>query len=323
MKAVSTKVKLSLVVPCFNEAENVRPFTEACRQVLEGAVDSYELVFVNDGSRDDTWQELKKLAAEKLCPMKLVCFSRNFGKEAAMYAGLQHAAGDYVTVIDADLQQRPEVALEMVRLLDDHPEYDAVAAYQETRHEGKFTAWCKGLAYKLLNKMCEINFREGASDFRTFRRGMVEAILSMKEYHRFSKGIFSWVGFNTHYIPYNAEERNAGTTSWSFGKLLKYAMEGTISFTTVPLKISTVVGVVMFFASILYIIGVIIEKLAFGIATSGYATIVILILLIGGVQLITLGIMGDYIARIYIQSKNRPVFIIKETADNVTEERSE
>lgn len=307
-------MKLSMVVPCFNEQENVRAFYAACEQAFAGKIAEYEIVFVNDGSADRTWPELKALAAEQGAHERLKCvnFSRNFGKEAAMYAGLQKTCGDYVCIIDADLQQRPELVVDMVAFLDENAEYDAVAAYQSERIEGKATAFLKKCFYKVINWMCEIDFRSGASDFRTFRRTVVEAILKMPEYDRFSKGIFSWVGFQTHYIPYVPEERNAGTTTWSIRKLFKYALDGIVSFSVFPLKIATYVGAFSALASLIYILVVIVQKCAFGIDVPGYATIVVLLLLLGGLQLITTGIIGAYIARIYIQSKQRPVYIEKE-----------
>ena len=307
-------MKLSLVVPCFNEQENVHAFYDACEQAFAGKIADYEIVFVNDGSADNTWRELKALYAEKqaVAHLKLVNFSRNFGKESAMYAGLQKAAGEYVCIIDADLQQRPELVVDMVAFLDENADYDSVAAFQSERIEGRATSFLKKCFYKVINRMCEIDFRSGASDFRTFRRKVAEAMLSMPEYYRFSKGIFSWVGFKTHYIPYVAEERNAGTTSWSIRKLFKYAIDGIVSFSVFPLKIATYVGSFSALAALIYMIVVIIQKCAFGINVPGYATIVVLLLLLGGLQLITMGIIGAYIARIYIQSKQRPIFIEKE-----------
>ena len=305
-------MKLSVVIPCFNEELNVGPLQEACVKAFEGKVESYELIFVNDGSRDGTWKALKALYERHLCPVKLVNLSRNFGKESAMYAGLQKACGDYVTLLDADLQQSPDIVMEMVEFLDLNPDFDSVAAYQETRSEGKFTSWCKKTFYRLMDKICDINLHENASDFRTFRRSVADAILEVKECYRFSKGIFSWVGFNTHYIPYVAQERHAGTTNWSFWKLLKYALDGIISYTTFPLKIATGIGAIMSVLSLIYMVVVVIQKLFFGIAFPGYATIVVSILLIGGLQMIMLGIIGEYIARIYIQGKHRPIYIAKE-----------
>lgn len=305
-------MQLSLIVPCYNEQDNVEAFHDACRAAFDGCIASYELIFVNDGSRDDTWARLTALQERADVPVKLIDFSRNFGKEAAMYAGMQRAEGEFVTVIDADLQQPPEKVLEMVQFLEANPDFDAVAAYQDARREGRFTALCKKLFYHVIDAACDIPFKADASDFRTLRRGVVQAILSMGEYHRFSKGIFSWVGFRTHYLPYTVQPRHAGKTSWSFIKLCRYAVEGIVSFSTFPLRIATVTGALMAFMSLIYILIVVIKKLAYGIAVPGYATIVVLILFTGGLQMIMLGIIGQYIARIYIQSKQRPIYIARE-----------
>lgn len=305
-------MKLSLVVPCYNEEGNVKAFADACAKAFDGHIASYEIVFINDGSKDGTWEQLKKLKSSSGQNIKLVNFSRNFGKEAAMYAGLRKAEGEYVTIIDADLQQRPEIVVEMVDLLDNNEKFDSIAAYQAERKEGKVVSFFKKCFYKLINKISDIEFYPGASDFRTFRRPMVNAILEITECHRFSKGIFSWVGFNTYYIPYTVEARNAGASSWSMKKLFKYAVEGITAFTVFPLKVSTFAGVLLAVAALIYMLVVIIQKLAVGIAVPGYATIVVLILLIGGIQLISLGVIGEYISRIYIQGKNRPIYIIKE-----------
>lgn len=233
-----------------------------------------------------------------------------------MYAGLRESEGDYVTIIDADLQQRPSIALDMVRTLENEPDYDCVAAYQEQRNENKLLVFFKNSFYKLINKFSDTEFVQGASDFRTFRRPMVEAILRMDEYFRFSKGLFSWVGFNTKFIPYNADERAEGESKWSFRKLFRYALEGIFAFTTTPLRIATVIGMLVSLFSLIYLIVVIVQKLCFGIAVEGYATIVVLILLLGGIQLCCLGIIGEYIARTYIQTKGRPIYIAKDVIKN-------
>lgn len=308
-------MKLSLVVPCYNEEKNVSLFYEAVKKDFAGVDFEYELVFVNDGSRDGTFKELQKLCDGDL-PVKIVNFSRNFGKEAAMYAGLKESEGDYVTIIDADLQQRPSIALDMVNMLDSEPDYDCIAAYQDERKESKLLIFFKKRFYNLINKFSDTEFIQGASDFRTFRRPMVEAILRMDEYFRFSKGLFSWVGYNTKFIPYEVEERATGTSKWSFWKLFKYAMEGIFAFTTAPLRISTVIGLITAILSIIYLIVVVVQKLAFGNDVPGYATIVVLILLLGGIQLCCIGIIGEYIARTYIQTKNRPIYIEKNVIRN-------
>jgi len=308
-------MKLSLVVPCYNEEKNVSLFYEAVRNDFTGVDFEYELVFVNDGSKDGTFKELQKLCGGDL-PVKIVNFSRNFGKEAAMYAGLKESEGDYVTVIDADLQQRPSIALDMVKMLDAEPDYDCIAAYQDERKESKLLVFFKNRFYNLINKFSDTEFVQGASDFRTFRRPMVEAILQMDEYFRFSKGLFSWVGYNTKFIPYEVEERATGSSKWSFWKLFKYALEGIFAFTTAPLRISTVIGFITALVSVIYLVAVVVQKLAFGIDVPGYATIVVLILLLGGIQLCCIGIIGEYIARTYIQTKGRPIYIAKNVIKN-------
>lgn len=307
-------MKLSLVVPCYNEQDNVRAFYDAAVSAFEGCGYEYELVMVNDGSKDETGLELKRLFLEKknVSNLTIIHFSRNFGKEAAILAGMKRAKGELIALIDADLQQRPEIVRDMVQILDEHPEYDCVAAYQEERKESKELSFFKKSFYKLINKVSEVDFVNGASDFRTFRRTMADAIISLPEYHRFSKGIFSWVGFDTYYIPYIVEERHAGETKWTFWKLVRYAMEGIIGFSTTPLRLATVLGGLSSALAVIYFVVVVAQRLICGVDVPGYATIVALILLIGGVQLLMLGIIGEYIARMYIQGKNRPVYIEKQ-----------
>ena len=308
-------MKLSLIIPCYNEQDNIFPFFEATANAfkeLPKAIKSLEMIFINDGSQDLTSQKLKELYSSYPSVVSVVEFSRNFGKEAAMLAGLRHASGDFVTIIDADLQQRPEIVVEMVKHLLENEDCDMVAAYQDKRNEGKFISFMKNCFYKCINMTSETEFFQGASDFRTFRKRVADAILSLPEYYRFSKGIFSWIGFNTHYMPYTAEERHSGESKWSFFKFFKYALDGIIAFTTLPLKVATVSGFVIFLASIIYMIFVILKRLILGVDVPGYATIVVLILFLGGLQLLLLGVVGEYIARTYIQGKNRPVYIEKE-----------
>ena len=316
-------MKVSLVVPCYNEEHNVRPFFDVAVQAFLNTGINYELIYVNDGSKDGTYAELKKIFAEHSDKVSLINLSRNFGKEAAILAGLKRASGDYISLIDADLQQRPEIVVDMVRYLEEHEEYDVVAAYQEHRIEGKLMSGAKKMFYTLINKVCDIEFYSGASDFRTFRRTVAEAIISLPEYYRFSKGIFSWVGFNTHYLPYVAEERNSGVTKWSVKKLIKYAIEGFISFTTFPLRFATYLGIIVSLCAVLYMCFVIVKTLAFGETVQGYPTIVTLVLFLSGVQLLILGILGEYLARIYVQGKNRPVYIEKEYLHSKGNEKSE
>ena len=304
-------MKLSLVVPCYNEQDNVFDFYDCVEKCFSTKDFDYEIVFVNDGSRDDTFNKLKEIVKTKKGNIQVVSFSRNFGKESAIYAGLTRSKGDRVCIIDADLQQRPEVVVQMMEILDEKPELDCVAAYQQKRKEGGLISAVKSCFYKVINKMSEVDFVNGASDFRLMSRQMVNAVLDMTEYHRFSKGILSWVGFNCEYIPYEVQIREHGESKWSTIKLLKYAVEGIIAFSTAPLKLATFVGFVSSILSILYLIFVVVQKLAFGIAIPGYATIIVLLLLIGGLILFCLGIIGEYIARMYVQVKNRPIYIEK------------
>ena len=292
-------VKLSLVVPCYNEEDNVEKFFAHVTEGLKSYTDSYEIVFVNDGSRDKTEKKLKKLYEDnKNYNITVVSFSRNFGKEAAMYAGLSNANGDYVTIIDADLQQDVKYVVEMAEILDKDEDTHMVAAFQEKRKEGKFITLCKEEFYKLINKITDVPFVENASDFRIMRRPVVETILSLSEYHRFSKGIFSWVGYRTASIPYEVKEREAGETKWNFRKLLKYAFEGIMAYTDMPLKLpfylaafSLVLGVIMLFA---------------------YSIVSGLVLFVGAAVLFSLGVMGSYVGKIHTQVKNRPIYIAKE-----------
>lgn len=312
---------LSLVVPCFNEEENIIEFYDCVEDCFEGKNFTYEFVFVNDGSKDKTLLKLKELTKTKQSNIQVISFSRNFGKESAIYAGLSRAKGDAVCIIDADLQQRPEVVLKMKEILDTKPEVDCVAAFQEKRKEGKVLSALKSCFYKIINKVSEVDFVNGASDFRLMRRQMVNAVLSMTEYHRFSKGILSWVGFNTEHIAYEVQPREHGESKWSVVKLTKYAIEGIVAFSTAPLKIATIVGFLSSLLSVIYLLVVIIQKLFFEIAVPGYATIVVLILLLGGLILFSLGIIGEYLAKIYVQIKNRPIYIEKEYFTNQTEDK--
>ena len=308
-------MKLSLVVPCYNEAENVAAFQDAVIGAFEGCSYDYEIIFVNDGSRDATLHNLKKLHAAQKCPVKVISFSRNFGKEAGLFAGLQHASGDYISLIDADLQQRPEIVRDMVDILDNEPDCDVVAAYQDRRGEGKVLSFFKKSFYKIINMLSSVTLQPDASDFRTFRRSVRDSIVELNEYHRFSKGIFAWVRYNTEFIPYTACERHSGTSKWNFWKLVNYAIEGIIGYSTAPLRLATFLGILTGIASVLYLLWVIIEKLVWGIAVPGYATTIVLTLLLGAVQLFCIGIIGEYVGRTFEQSKDRPIYIAKEILD--------
>lgn len=304
-------MKISLIIPCYNEQDNVEEFHKVATATFSNTSYDYEMTFVNDGSKDNTLNILKKIYEKDTKHVNVVSFSRNFGKESAIYAGLKNTSGDFVTIIDADLQQRPELVLDMLKILEENEDYDCVAAYQEERHEGAMLKMFKALFYKLINKVSEVEFRAGASDFRTMRKNMADALISLPEYHRFSKGLFSWVGFNTYFMPYVAEERFSGSSKWSFISLFKYAINGIVAFTVSPLKIATYIGATFSFMSLLYMVVVIIQKLFFSIDIPGYPTLISVILLLGGLQLLILGIIGEYLSRMYIETKNRPIYIEK------------
>lgn len=306
-------MKLSFVVPCFNEAENVALFQHEVISAFDSCGYDYEIIFVDDGSSDATLHNLKKLYKEQACSVKVISFSRNFGKESGLYAGLQYADGEYISLIDADLQQRPEIVREMVHYLENHPETDVVAAYQDKRKEGKVISLFKKSFYHVINKLSDVTLRPDVSDFRTFRRSVRDSILELGEYHRFSKGIFAWVGYETHYIPYTACARANGVTKWNFGKLLNYAIEGIIGYSTAPLRIASWLGGCSGIAAVLYLVVVVLQKLIYGIDVPGYATIIVLLLFFGSLELFCIGIIGEYVGRAFEQTKNRPIYIAKET----------
>ncbi len=306
------KIKHSLVVPCYNEEGNVEKFLIETKKAMKDYTDDYEIVFVNDGSRDDTPKKLRKIWQEnKDVKIKVVNFSRNFGKEAAMFAGFTYAVGEYVTIIDADLQQDPKYAVQMGRILDENPDCDMVAAFQEERKEGRFITACKTMFYKTINKVTEVDFISDASDFRTLRKSVVETIIALPEYHRFSKGIFSWVGYNTISIPYEVRERESGETKWNFMKLLKYALDGIIAYTDMPLKLPLYSGIAMGILSLLlFVVFFAIDIFTAAVISSGY--LAALILLVAAIICVFMGIFGYYIGKIHTQVKERPIFIAKE-----------
>ena len=313
---------LSVVVPCYNEEKNIRPFYEKITEDLSDVISDTELICVNDGSRDKTIDELKALLDETACKIKIVNFSRNFGKEAALLAGLKNSTGDYTAIIDDDLQQNPKYIMEMLNIVKENPEYDGVAAYQRERNEGKVLTFFKNCFYKLINKLTEVEFYRSASDFRILSRKMVDAVLSMPEKCRFSKGIFSWIGFNVYYMPYDVESRHSGTSKWNFWKLFSYAINGIVAFSDKPLILASVFGVVLFVLSIIMMIVIVIKTLAFGDPVAGFPTLASLILMMSGIQLFFMGVIGQYMAKIYSESKSRPVYIAKEILENKNEQDS-
>lgn len=304
------KELVSFIVPSFNEAPNLVAFYTEFSRVFSQSDYDWELIFVDDGSTDESFKILSDLSL-KSPSITAIQFSRNFGKEAAIWAGLNNAKGDLVGIIDADLQQPPCDALAMVDLLVSNPEYDCVAAYQEKRNEGGISASIKNCFYKIMSKMCSMDMIQNASDFRVFRRSVADAILSLPESQRFTKGIFAWIGFETLPYPYTPQDRVAGESKWSFRKLVAYAAEGILSFSTAPLKVATVLGLATSFFALIYCVAVLLRTLIFGIDVPGYATTIGVVLLLGGIQLMVLGAIGEYLARDYIQGKQRPIFIEK------------
>ena len=306
-------VKHSLIVPCYNEEGNVEKFLQATRSAMADYTDSYEIVFVDDGSRDGTLGKLRTLFKDnKDVKIKVVSFSRNFGKEAAIYAGFSEASGEYITVIDGDLQQDPAYAVQMGRILDGNPDCDMVAAFQEQRKEGSLMSVCKKMFYKAINKITEVDVISDSSDFRTMRRCVVQTILEMPEYHRFSKGIFSWVGYNTIAMPYEVKERASGETKWNFVKLLKYALDGIIAYTDLPLKLPLYTGGIMGAVSVLMFIVLLIVDIFDTTFNAAFGYLAALVLFVGAVICIFLGVTGYYIGKIHTQVKQRPIYIAKE-----------
>lgn len=303
---------ISIIVPCYNEQEALPLFHKEVSRVLQEMGESYELIFVNDGSRDSTLSVMRTLA-EKDDHIVYLSFSRNFGKESAMYAGFCNARGDYVAVMDADLQDPPALLPEMFALLQSG-EYDSVATRRETRAgEPPIRSWFARRFYKLINRISDADIVDGARDFRLMRRSMVDAILSMSEYNRFSKGIFGWVGFRTYWLPYENVERVAGQTKWNFWGLCKYAIDGIIDFSQAPLSMASWCGIGMTACSVFALLFIIIRRLIWGDPVAGWASTICTILLIGGLQLFFLGIIGQYIAKIYLETKHRPHFIVSES----------
>ena len=297
-------MKLSVIIPCKNEEGNVKKLYE---QIIDNLKDiEYEIIFIDDGSTDNTLSELKKLK-----DVKIISFSKNFSKEAAIYCGLQYAKGEYTTIIDGDLQQDSKYLIKMLNELE-KKEFDQVAMVIKKRKEFFLTKLIKKSFYFIMNKISDVDFINGASDFRMFNTLVKNAILQMSEVNRFSKGLFSWIGFNTCYMYYEVQKRNSGKSKFNFRESLKYAFTGIIGFSVKPLKIATFFGIISSFGSIIYFLILLIKTLIIGKDVPGYASILCVILLLGGIQLITIGILGEYIAKTYIEVKKRPIYLIKE-----------
>lgn len=308
--------KLSIVVPCYNEENVIETFYNKLMEITEKISDNYdyEVIFVDDGSKDETFSKMKKLR-EKNDKIKIISFSRNFGKEAGIHAGLSNSTGELTVVMDADLQHPPEIILEMLKYIEEG--YDTVATRRKNRKgEPVFKSFCARMFYKLINNFMEVKLEEGAQDFRMMKRNVVDAILSLDEYNRFSKGIFNWVGFKCKYIEIDNVKRVAGKTKWSFSSLWKYAMEGITSFTTAPLKIAIFIGIFVFIVSTIFAFTIIVQTLIMGKDVPGYASTIVSVLFMGAIQLLCIGILSEYISKMYMEIKNRPKYIIRDKIDN-------
>lgn len=306
--------KISIIVPCYNEQEALPYFYEEITKVFSTMNYDYEVLFVNDGSKDNTLKLLVDYA-ENDTHVKYFSFSRNFGKEAAMYAGFCNAKGDFVAVMDADMQDPPSLLPKMMEILETG-EYDSVATRRVNREgEPPIRSWFARKFYQIINKISDADIVDGARDFRLMKREMVDAIVAMGEQNRFSKGIFGWIGFNTYWFPYENVERVAGETKWNFWKLFKYAIDGIINFSQAPLSIASWFGIGMTGISVILIIFLIIRHLLFGNVVTGWDSLMCVIIFIGGIQLFAIGIMGQYIAKGYSETKKRPHYIISKTND--------
>ena len=313
--------KISVVVSCYNEEKALPLFYEEMERVrkqdFDGVAD-FEYIFVNDGSKDKTLDIMRMLRA-KDSKVRYVSFSRNFGKEAAMYAGLEASTGDYVTLMDADLQDPPALLKQMYNAIVNEG-YDSVGTRRVTRKgEPPIRSFCARVFYKIINKISNIEMVDGARDYRLMKRQVVDAIISLKEYNRYSKGLFSFVGFDTKWIEYENVERVAGETKWSFWKLFKYALEGITAFSTTPLILSSILGIIFCVIAFFAIVFIIVKTLVYGDPTAGWPSLACIIVFVSGVQLFCMGVIGQYLSKTYLEVKNRPIYIIKETEKNYQE----
>lgn len=305
-------MKLSIIIPCYNEEKSIPLFFQEALKHTAKLDCELEFICVNDGSKDNTLNVLNEQKSVVPAPMTILDFSRNFGKEAAILAGLKESTGDYVVIMDADLQDPPHLLPEMLQALMSE-DYDSIATYRIDRQgEPKIRSFFARNFYKLINRISDVEIVDGARDYRMMNRNMVDAILSLTEYHRFSKGIFVWVGFKTKYLSFENVERVAGETKWSFWKLFKYAIEGIVAFTTVPLRISMMFGMLVSLLAFLYMIFVFVKAALFGDPVAGYPSMMVMILFLGGIQLLGIGVVGEYLSKTYMEVKRRPNFIIKQ-----------
>lgn len=311
--------RIDIVVPCYNEQEVLQTFYNETSKVTSTLTEySFRFLLVDDGSRDETVLIMKRLAREHE-DVKYLSFSRNFGKEAAMYAGLKHSSGDYVIIMDADLQHPPAMIPDMVAGIEEG--FDCCAARRVSREgESRLRSWFSQLFYKLSNHMTDVQMPQNAVDYRIMSRAMVDSILALSEVERFSKGIFAWVGFETKWLPYENVERTLGSSKWSFWKLFKYALGGITSFSITPLRLVSGMGFVIFLFACLYIAVTLIQTLIFGIDVPGYVTTLCAVLFLGGIIELSVGILGEYVAHIYMEAKDRPIYILRQTNLNAKED---
>ncbi|MBE6153710.1 MAG: glycosyltransferase family 2 protein [Firmicutes bacterium] len=309
------KDKISIIVPCYNEEQALPYFyNEVIKLQKEMKNVNFEYLFINDGSKDNTLNVLRELS-KKDKKVRYISFSRNFGKEAAIYAGLENSTGDYVAVMDADLQDPPSLLPQMYDSIKNEG-YDSVGTRRVTRKgEPPIRSFFARMFYKIINKLSKVEMVDGARDYRLMSRQVVDSIISLKEYNRYSKGLFSFVGFNTKWIEFENVERVAGETKWSFWKLFLYAIEGIIAFSTAPLAIASIIGIIFCIVSMLMILIIIVKTLVFGDPVSGWPSMMCVIFLVGGIQLFCMGIIGQYLSKTYLETKKRPIYIIKETED--------
>ena len=307
------KEKISIIIPCYNEEDAIPLYYEEMNKITEQmAFVDFDFIFINYGSTDKTLSIMKNLASTDK-RVHYLSFSRNFGKEAAMYAGLEAASGDYVTIMDVDLQDPPTLLPVMYHLIKDEG-YDTVGTRRVTRKgEPPIRSFFARMFYKLINKMSKVEMVDGARDYRLMKREVVAAIVQMREYNRYSKGLFSFVGFKTKWLEYENVKRVAGETKWSFWKLFKYAIEGIVAFTTFPLSLAAIIGVLMCFISFVAILVIIVKTLAFGDPAIGWPSMVCILLFVSGIELLCMGIIGQYLAKTYLETKHRPIYIVKET----------
>lgn len=313
------KEKISVIVSCYNEEESLPIFYKEIDKITsEMKKNEFEFLFVNDGSKDKTLSILKELA-RKDKRVKFLSFSRNFGKESAMFAGLENATGDYVTLMDADLQDPPSMLPEMLDAITKEG-YDSVGTRRVTRKgEPPIRSFFARWFYRIINKMSKVEMVDGARDYRLMKRKVVDSIISLQEYNRYSKGLFSFVGYDTKWLEYENVERVAGETKWSFWKLFKYAVEGIVAFTTAPLSLASILGILICFVAFIAIICIVIKTIVFGDPVGGWPSMVCILLFVSGIQLLCMGIIGQYLAKTYLETKKRPIYIVKETEKDLDE----